>query len=54
MKSEIHLDEAVENTERKFGSWSDNATVVAFDVFGFRFFHAPKHVTGLKKQEVER
>lgn len=35
-------------------SWSDNATVVAFDVFGFRFFHAPKHVTGLKKQEVER
>jgi len=34
-------------------SWSDNATVVGFDVFGFRFFYAPKHVTGLKKQEVE-
>jgi hypothetical protein len=30
MKSEIHLDEAVENTERKFGSWSEQGYFPAF------------------------
>jgi hypothetical protein len=32
-------------------SWSDDAEVVAVEVFGFRFYWAPQAVTGLQKQQ---